>query len=250
MTKVFIFIELVFGFFLFVRISNEFRTKNIINETVMTKFFIGYLLWQFVWAFLLSAQIFYFSILIWAPVLTICFLPIYLSQKRKKQFRSELPLFINHIILKLRSGAAFRTALQVAGQNLTQNSKIKVDKMVEMLNLPSDEIKNNFLDDQAKDLLTFFRKTEQEIHLTLPRLIQLRSKLKVEDSFHSKMLRATGQLKAQAFILSSLYGCLFIAVIYRFGWANHKNIISLSLVLFAIGVFAILQQGRGYKWKV
>lgn len=247
MPHLIIFLELMFGFFVIVRISDELLTKNLINESALTKIVAGYLIWILVWAPWPDISLIIFSIFVWIPVLFFGILPKILIRVRRERFRREMPVMLSSLVLKIRAGHSFRPALQSASQNLSEFSKIKVVKMLDALSFA--EKSANF-DEQTRQMMTFFRKMDQDSHQNLSRLIQLREKLKVEDEFYQKSARILHQLHAQAVIMTILYIALMVFVILRFGWSENAKVITISTFSFSLGLYFVFRQGRRFKWKV
>ncbi len=91
---------------------------------------------------------------------------------------------------------------------------------------------------------------ESEAHLTVQRLVNYRQKIEIYEEFRRKSDQALHQLRAQAYVLTGLYAGLLLFVISRFGFAQHERAIMLSAMLFLLGVFITLRQGRNIKWSV
>ena len=249
MAKLIVFSEITFNFLLIIRISDILRTKNLITTAAMTKIVAAFCIWILVWALFPNLTLIPFSFLLFAPTILLFFSPNYLKFVRKRQFRSQLVLLVNNIILNMRAGRSFRPSLQAASQNLSAYMRIKIEKVVELLTVDPQNVAKTTHDPEIETILRCFRIIELDSHQALPRLLQFREKLRLEDRLNKKTKQALGQIKAQAALLSILYVGLLYMAFTRYGEPNIK-LIFLSFSLFICGLLTTIWQGRRFKWKV
>lgn len=249
MAKAIIFSEIVFNFLLIVQISDRLRTKSLIAESVPAKIICAFIIWILVWAIAPNITLIPFSFLVCFPSVILSFTPIFLHSLRKNKFRSELAALLNEIILNMRGGRSFRPALQLASQNLSTFTQNKIEKTIELLTLDPLSQSKSVHDPEIEIVLKHFRSIEIDSHQALPRLIQFREKIKMEDKLKKKIHQALSQIRAQAWILSILYVGLLIVLLLRSHRLEPKMIV-LSVILFAVGLIATIWQGRRFRWKV
>ena len=250
MTKVTIFLCLVFAFSIFFQKSDQLRTKNLISQSTMTKIVAAYFFWLLVWSILLKPSLLIFVVVVFLPLLLVEYLPFYIGQMRKSEFKKNLLCLIDSSIVKMKSGQSFRSAIRSASQELPDQTRIKVEKITEQLLFEPQEPGVVSQDTEIEAMLSFFHELEREPHLVLRRLELFREQLRVESKFNAKIKSALQQLKAQAAVLSILYSLLLTAVCFKFSFAKNSRVITASVVLFVIGSLFIMRQGKGFKWKV
>ena len=250
MERLIVFFEIVFGIVVFVRISDSLRTKKLISDLVMTKFVAAYGLWVLLWAACPRISSNYFSFCLWLPIGVLYFSPKLFKHLRKKQFRRDFSELLNQIILKMQSGRSFRSSLQAASQNFSEFSRYKFEKMFENLSFGNPSPKNSQSDPDVESLLMHFRQAEADSHRVLPRLQQLREKIKVADSLQKKINQSLQQHYAQIGVLTALYSGLLAYTLSKFGWYPQSRLITTSILLYILGFFFSLRVGRRFKWKV
>lgn len=251
MFKLFTFIELITCFCVSIHLSDGLTVRKLIevrSRNQIFAFFLG-------WICLISVVGFFsralFSILLWSSVLVLSLSPIFLARSRRLRFRRELPVLLNNLILKMRTGLSFRAALKCSLENLSPMTTSKIEKILESLDLTakSSEVSKR-QDPEVERLLIVFRAIDGEAHKTLPRLCQFRNQIKDEAHFRNRVQRALSQLTAQSWVMGVLYCALLVLVICRFGWIENSKIISLSFLLFAVGQSLTIRLGRNFRWKV
>ncbi len=252
MIKIITFFELFTSFFVLIRVSDDLTEKNLIDKRTYAQIFISFFASLVVFAFISRFSRFLFSVFLWSGVLATLTAPYFLLPFRRRQFRREIPILLNNLILKMRSGVAFRTSLKESLPVLSPYSAAKIEKILESLDLANNTSETYTLqrDPDVNRLLTFFRIIDCEAHKALQRLTLFRKQLKDEEFFRSRVQRALSQLRAQSFVMSSLYVGLVIFVVHRFGWRAHAGLIFTSIIIFILGQFISLSIGRGFKWKV
>jgi hypothetical protein len=247
MSQLILFAQLIFGFFIFVRVTEQLFAKKLIAKPVVTKTVAALLGWMLGWAICPGITLSSYSVLLWAPLAALAMAPTFLRLKRRTQFRSELPGFLSSVILKMRVGMSFRASLQVSSQTLSEFSRVKIEQVLEGLTLDSSTV---WSDETIGMLVSWFRAAETDSHRALPRIIQLREKLKVEDEMVRKMRQVLQQLRAQVIVLTILFLGLVAFVVYQFGFRQNAETIFFSCGLFAFGCWLGLRQGGSFQWKV
>lgn len=248
MLKFIIFCELMFSLSVFFRIIGELRTKNLIDRAMMTKIVAGLMVWMAAVSIFFRDSVFFFSVFMWFPGLLMVFLPKILLHMRKRQFRRELPFLLNDMILKMRSGFSFRSAMQSASQNLSEFSRVKVEKMTERLILSVEQERES--DEMTTKLFFFLGESDKHPHLAIQRLTLFRDQLRMEDFFRERVSRALRPLYAQSGLMMLMYIGLLGFVTWQFGWREHSRTILLATILFLSGGYLAILLGGRFRWKV
>jgi Flp pilus assembly protein TadB len=216
----------------------------------MTKIVILFVLAEALVSIFLSKSLFIYSFSLWIPMILLSLSEKLIIFRNRSRFKTELPLLLNIILLKMKVGHSFRSAMQAAGQNVSDFSRVKVEKILEALTLAPDSTSKMSLEPDLEQIIFHFRLIESESHLTIARLGQYRNKLKIEENFSSKTRRALHQVRVQSLVLVGFYILLVIFVIRRFGVVENLKVIVGSGIIFSIGTLITWNMGRKYKWKV
>lgn len=250
MKTLFVFCELMFGFLIFSRILNEIRIQKLISVRTSVVFTLMFLLWIFFWSLLPQITVLRISILVWLPIFILFWIPQGMVVKHKLQFRREFSSILNQIILNMNNGLALRPAILASSAQLSEFSRVKIEKIIEGLSISSGPIVVDERDELARYLIACFKKIEKDTHRSLLRVTQLRDKFKVEDNFRQKQNRALSPARAQIFVLTVLYIATLFYATSTYGGTENIKIILYSILLFVIGAFIAARLTRSFKWKV
>lgn len=243
-----VFLILIFGFFTADRILHEVVGQNILTKKQMTKFGTAYVLVIVSFSFFTSS-ILVLWMLSFTPQLVfwifIAFLKRYRSQKFEERFEEILGL----MILKMKSGKAFRSAFsEVISESPYGIQRILIDiRDVVVFSQQKNSVK---LSAFIKLILIEFVQADQAPHAALKRLVSFRDRLKIQTDFRRKSGQVMQQIRIQSLILSGVYFALFIFVIKRFGFESNHQMILLSVSLFLTGIAFIFYRGNKIKWKI
>ncbi len=243
-----VFLILIFGFFTADRILHEVVGQNILTKKQMTKFGTAYVLVIVSFSFFTSS-ILVLWMLSFTPQLVfwifIAFLKRYRSQKFEERFEEILGL----MILKMKSGKAFRSAFsEVISESPYGIQRILIDiRDVVVFSQLKNSVK---LSAFIKLILIEFVQADQAPHAALKRLVSFRDRLKIQTDFRRKSGQVMQQIRIQSLILSGVYFALFIFVIKRFGFESNHQMILLSVSLFLTGIAFIFYRGNKIKWKI
>ncbi len=236
------------GFCFAIRILHQCDQKKLIQLSGMTK--IGTAL-----VFItLGGVTAYFRqpMLTWSVmiVFTLCYLllPLGLCQLRERQFRSAFPDFLNQLIIHVRLGHSLRSASEIALRSGPRHFSHHMGKVLDHVAFLQQ--KPSGLSSFARELMGEFHEMHLHPHQTLQRLINLRRRLRVESDFRHKSGQVSLQIRVQAAILSGIYIAVLIFSGVSFGVRKHYELMSLSFILFVMGVLTMFVVCRKGKWKV
>ena len=171
---------------------------------------------------------------------------IYL-RKRNKAFQTDFSLFLDALTARMKMGGGFRTALGMSIDSM-EPSPVKKDlqeikdRLVYAQKLPESAEKN---------LLSAFKilSAADKHPKPLSYLEAVRHSLKIQNLFEQRASSALMQIHIQSTLLVFLYTALLIFVISFFG-SKFLPIIFISLLLFSLGLIAVLIMGRQIKWTL
>lgn len=168
---------------------------------------------------------------------------------REKKFEDNFCHFLDLVILEMRAGTSFRSALQRVNQSHDAFTQQKVAKILEILRFsktPTDKTASPFLSDVIEEFVNI----DQNSHNSLSRLNQLRGRLKTVSDFRRKSGQALAQIRAQGLVMLALYFATFAFLKVFVPEFEHGLELLLSVLLLLIGTSTLFLYGRRYKWKV
>ena len=240
---------LMINFAFGMRIATSMMQQNLVSKTEMTK--IGTLYFtsvSFAILFLPHSLFALIAAVFTSMCLLICSL-FFLVHRRAKVFRDQFTSVLSLILLKMKSGKAFRQALL---ESVDESTPIARRKLAEIANVVSFSQQNKtrtfdfFLSEVMGELIL----VDQTPHSAIQRLTVFRDRLQIENDFRHKSGQAMAQARAQSFIMSLLYIALMVFVVRSFGYRGNERIIFSSLIFFLIGSVWIWTGGKGFRWKV
>ena len=183
-------------------------------------------------------------LLLHAPALTIAMTYWYRQWRERESIATHQRELIENVILTMRSGKSFRTALNEAAMNLPDGS------LARLLRPWVNSIRQRpppmppWWSEMATELLAI----EQQSHQALSRLQNWRTRLKFAADFKRRVGQVKVQVRLQAVVVSGIYLALLAFTILRGSWNQNAMLIGTSLAMFFSGLGLILQLGRRIKW--
>ncbi len=153
---------------------------------------------------------------------------------------------IENVILTMRSGKSFRTALGEASTDLQDGPLARLLRpWVSSLTIhkqpPSAPL---WWSEMATELLAI----DQQSHQALGRLQNWRTRLKFTADFKRRVGQVKVQVRLQAFVISGIYLALLAFTLARGAWNENSFLVGASLALFFLGLGLIMQLGKRIKW--
>jgi hypothetical protein len=205
---------------------------------------------------LANLSVFFVSITIYKAFNIIQMYPLFLeiigiSLIKKYQYRkirASLLMVLTQTTLKMRVGASLRESLRLAIQDLSFDQQMILNEIFMAVFHQSQHEIHRVKDIHGliKELVaineTKFRQVDQ---------IQfLRDQIKQEIELRHKSRQATQQTKMQMIALSGMYLTLLIYVLISYDFTKTAQIISISGLLFALGLLIASKLGVKRSWKV
>jgi Flp pilus assembly protein TadB len=188
-----------------------------------------------------------------APALWMLAQFLFERARRETRFRSELYGFLNAVILRMKSGDAFRAALDGAIEDADVRARPRLlelrDVVVFSQQTPSAAVervraRGGALALAARELAH----ADRDAHAAIRRCAALRDRVRLEDEFRRKSGQASRQARAQSLVLAGLYLATFVFVAREFGIAAHARGFALSAAMFTVGLIWTQAAGRKMKW--
>jgi hypothetical protein len=244
-------VQLMFGLLFAHRTLQQLLKKKLIEESLMKKtsaavFFIllGITLvclhsprWQFV--------------LISSTCACLLSLDLFFERRLKIVIQSQFPEFITRLILSMKTGMSFRSAVDRELQNPKELWQKWLRSMIDArVFLQKSGAVNSTMDPTWwRDWLEELQTVHQNPHHALARLESLRRKLRVLSGFRRKSGQAMLQARIQLLVMTVLYFALLIVTMMQFQILRHQRCLILSLCLFFAGQLLFWRLARKSTWK-
>jgi len=249
-----IFIEMLTGFSILIRVLHSIRTKSLISESAMTKIVAAFVACEALLAFLPINSQLAFTLCWSVPLVFIVILPSWIQFERRRHFKLRRIWILNSLILRVRLGSGVRQALLQTSERADLYIKTRLrqlhDRLVTTNNISAPNEVGRDIDPLLIELYDVLVDCERESHLTCQRLTNYRRKIEIHEEFQRKSDQVLRQLRAQAYVLTALYFAVFGFVVWRFGFTEHSRTLVMSMSLFILGIIITLRQGRRIRWTV
>ena len=180
------------------------------------------------------------------PVLTYFLLSISAFMWRQR-FCQQFEFFLNTLIAQIKMGASLPTGFKQALPSLNPSYKSYFTEILEEI-LFSKNLRDIFCFSPVKNMIIELKKADKSSHC-LKHLENLRHQVKIRSLFRRKAEATLLQIRIQSLTLLILYICLFIFVLTRYG-LKYGNMLLISALLFAMGLFILFHCGRKIKWTI
>jgi hypothetical protein len=245
----FSFLVSLLGIVIGYRMACLFVDRKLISKNEMTK--IGtahFIVVAFLFIFMPHAC-FPLWCAVFAPLVLTLFVLIFLVNKRAADFRERFRETLNLIILKMKSGKAFRLSLFEAVNESDPTFRAKLGEITSVVAFSQQKVE--FIDDEfIREVIGELVIVDQTPHSSIQRLSVFRDRLDVVSDFRHRSGQALAQIRAQSFVMSGLYIAVFVFAVAHFGWHINARLFLTSLFLFMSGALWIWIGGRKMKWKV
>ena len=197
----------------------------------------------------LTSHFFVLWILSFAPHLLFSLFIAFLKAHRRKKFEERFEETLGLIIMKMKSGKAFRNAFsEVISESPREIQRILID--IRDVVVFSQQNNSEHLSRFVQTIILEFIQADLAPHSALKRLSSFRDRLKIQADFRRKSGQVMQQIRIQSLILSGVYFALFIFVIKSFGFESNHQMILSSFLFFGIGLLFIFYKGNKIKWTI
>lgn len=244
----FAFLISIFGFVSAHRTFTHFVDRKLFDRAIMTKIGTTYFacviaLTAFAPVSLLSLWCaLFFPLAIAGVALSAC------VSRRARNFQNDVLSVLSILILKMKSGRAFRQALLESTSECEPRLRAKLSEIASVVAFSSQEFSQN--DPFVRELIEEFRVVDRQPHASLRRLMVFREKIRVEDDFRRRSGHVLARIRAQSLVMCGLYLAVFVFMVVKFGWRPNARVLLFSLLSFSIGAVWIWIGGRRLRWKV
>ncbi|MEZ4873730.1 MAG: hypothetical protein R2827_16110 [Bdellovibrionales bacterium] len=177
------------------------------------------------------------------------FIDLYLVRRFKSQFAEKLLLFLDSLLLKMRVGAGFRSAMSVLLHEKSDLFSITLKKIMDYVVFSQQDSSKlpHFI---PAELVTEFIFADKAPHLAFSRIENYRNRLKSVENFRRKSHQVTINIRYQMLVLSGLFVFLMWFSIQKFGYLANSRIFMSSALLYLIGIGVSHRIYKGWKWKI
>lgn len=244
---------LVFGCMSAFRALAQLRGSWLLNTEELPK--IGTAVLSFPTLFAIAAFFFESQVATFAFVLAIVpcfFVETIMLRIRLAQFQRCRVPFLTLTILKMKSGASLRSAVDVTVAQFRRDYP-HLNPIFQRLRQELVVGGPQSLDSRRSalsEMLSVLLDADRSSHRAIAVLTHQRTFWSKCSDFRRRSGQVLVQIRAQALLLTALYIATFVYVSLQFGARNYLNLRLFSLALFIIGVLLVFIMGRKVRWKV
>lgn len=167
---------------------------------------------------------------------------------RDRNFKKQLLLFLNTLILKMHIGFGFRSAME---QSIPKNEDVFALQIKKIINsVVFSQQKVEFKGSSGVlELYENLKYADKHPEVARSIIKNYKNKLTMIQNFRRKSLQVTLNIRLQVMILSALYLGMFLFSSYQFGWSGNERLFLSSFCLFSIGLLVSHFLFRRWKWK-
>jgi hypothetical protein len=241
----------LFGFVFAFRISARVIAQNLFSKSTMTKIGTVCICMQIACVLLFARSYFMLWLMTGIPLLLLLCWIFVVKKIREKKFRRNFLEALAVIILKMKSGKAFRHSFSEVIQESEPYMRQKLSEIRDFV-VFSQQAKLSLIPTSffVQQIVNEFILVDRTPHSALKRLSVLRSRIRLEDDFRRKSGQVVHQIRAQSLLMTGLYIAVALFIVQRFGLQKNLSLFALSLILFISGMIWIYFGGRRLKWKV
>jgi Flp pilus assembly protein TadB len=192
------------------------------------------------WIFVIA----YGSLLVLIPLTS-----FFIRLKRRKAIRKQFLLFLDRLILNLKSGKPFVAAFHEANRNTDlwlKNRFLLILDFIQQSNSSGHLLLHE--DPWVKHLVFELAHIYNQKHKILQRIESVRDRLWEIEHIRQRSMRAAQQPKAQIYVLTALYFALLLVSAKNFGFFANRQLILASSTLFALGLIASKIVSKQKAW--
>lgn len=249
----FAFLVSLLGCAFVIRISHKMIDAKFFRRNEMTKIGTAYFASVFALAMLLSISRMQSAMALWMCV----FVPMFawiiaieaLIAHRAHKFRAQMPSILAILLLKMKSGRAFRQALSETIDECDENLRPLMSEVASVVAF-SQQTSARSRDQYIAMIIDEFESIDRQPHAAARRLGSFRDKLRIEEDFRRRSGQVLARVRAQSLVMTGLYLAVLVFMIAKFGWKSNAHIICFSIASFAIGATWLWLGGRRRAWKV
>ena len=192
----------------------------------------------------------FFVLLSFLPLFLVCLAQFFLIFRKKRIFERSFLLFLNFLILKMKTGCSFRDSVDEIcfSCGFDRNFSFTLQKIMQNVTF-TQQINQNINNLFIKTIVKEFIVADQTEHLAILRLENFYSSLKKTSEFRRRSGQITSQIQIQLVLISVLYIAVLITGVKWFSLNALENLYLLSLFLFFMGLYMIFRIKRSFKWK-
>ncbi len=242
--------QMIFGSMFALRICLFYANSKQIESKLLTKIGTAIVLIFFALTFIEHKAPSLVKLLVFMILLCLVMGLSYLSKQKKRVFRGKIQVFINLMMIKMRSGLGFRSAYSSALSEISDEEfASQLEQMIERESSAQHSVR------YSEDL--FGRRVVKQLckarslpHQSIEQLLNLRRHLKIESDFRRRSGQILLQLRIQSLVLCLLYILLLLFTLHHSSFAQIRSLLGLSLLLFVMGTLVFWKIGGLFKWKV
>ena len=246
------FLIFVSGLFFVNRIYDYFKKQYLFKKKLLTKIGTLHVVFIFfLYSFFLKKP-FWFWMGSFSSLLSIPMSLFLITKIHQQTFTSEFLRFISMILLKMKMGEGFQTAMEHSLISEKWNQKKLLIAIYENV-VFSQQIcieKSGTFPSFLNKIIQEFKLIQSNQHQAIDRLSRFQNSLHVDLFFRRKSRQIWYHFGFQWLLLTGIYVLILFFMINQYGFLSFINIFLLSFSLYFLGVFSLYYLGGNKKWVI
>lgn len=169
--------------------------------------------------------------------------------RRSRAFRSECATLLTLVLLKMKSGRAFRSSFDEAIDESGARVRAKFSEIGAVVAF-SQQRSGTRIDPFVREFVEELAVIDRHPHLAVRRLETYREKIETEEEFRRRSGQVLARIRAQSLVMTGLFLAVCAFMIAKFGWQRNAALFALATTSFGLGAIWLWFGGRKKRWKV
>ena len=234
------------------RIFGHFKKHHVFPLKMMTKFGTFYLFLLIALFFYFFTQPFWFWILCFVTSLLFPLIIFLVIQFHQHQFYGEFLRFLSMVILGMRRGRSFSSAMEVSIRGADWRQGQLLTRIYENVVFSQQEpvVKKGLFGQTINQIHSQMKSLHEDPHQAIDRLCNFRKNFRDRLTFRQKSRQIWTYFGFQLGLLSLIYFALFAFVVLEYGFFQFKGSFFLSIFFYVLGVVLTFCIARFKKWRI
>ncbi|MDX9731389.1 MAG: hypothetical protein RBT63_06420 [Bdellovibrionales bacterium] len=235
-----------------VHLSTILVRSRVVSALEMTKIGTGGLL--IVLILMMTAPprtIFAFWMQTQVPLFMIVASSFLLAKQRDRRLVESFDEVLSNLIVRMKNGCSLQAGIAAIAEENRSSHRLRLLEVARSVAFsPQNDARNALHNGRIREIVRELCEVSRLNRSQIQELQRWRERIRRERSFRRRSVQATAQVRAQAIVLSVIYGLLAFFSVAVFGWSVSREPFQLSLPFFLLGLFLILRGGGRVKWSV
>lgn len=174
-----------------------------------------------------------------------------LAKQRDRRLVESFDEVLSNLIVRMKNGCSLQAGIAAIAEENRSSHRLRLLEVARSVAFsPQNDARNALHNGRIREIVRELCEVSRLNRSQIQELQRWRERIRRERSFRRRSVQATAQVRAQAIVLSVIYGLLAFFSVAVFGWSVSREPFQLSLPFFLLGLFLILRGGGRVKWSV